>query len=178
MRKNSIFGFGLVVAFFLQASNASALSCLPIDMYLDTVPGDETTQVFIGKATAVKNHTQVVTVSKALQGWVASQIWVEHQYSDDWKYFCSNGPAKVGESTVFLTTLNEYGVYTVNQTLPANSALAKELIKNIEAEDEIEAGITESTPEERMEGLKQSMSDLIKVLLNMLAEFKYWESKV
>lgn len=177
MKRNSIFGFGLIIAFLLSTSNVSALSCLPVDMYLDNVVGDETTQIFIGTATAVKNHTQVVTVSKAMQGWVAPSVWVAHPYSNDWQYFCSNGPAKVGESTVFLTTINEFGSYTVTQTLPENSSLAKNLIKNIEAEDEIEAGITESTPAERADSVRESIMNLIKALLSRLAELKYWESK-
>jgi len=177
MHTHKIIGLGLVVAFALQATSASALSCLPIDMYLDTVVNDETTQIFIGTGTEVKDHTQVVTVSKVLQGWVTPTIWVEHPYSEDWKYFCSNGPSKAGEATVFLTTMNEYGAYTVMQTLPLNSDYAKDLIKDIEVVDDIEAGLSEGIPEERADSLKQSMINLIKVLMNMLVEFKFWESK-
>lgn len=175
--KKSIIGFGFVVALMLQATSASALSCLPIDMYLDTTIGDETTQIFIGTATEVKNHTQVVTVSKALKGWVPSTVWVEHPYSNDWQYFCSNGPAKVGAATVFLTTINEFGTFSVTQTLPANSDLAQKFIKDIEAHDSTEAGITPVSPTERTASIRESMINLIKVLSNMFAEFRYWESQ-
>ncbi len=172
--KRSILGMTLAFAFVLGVPQASALSCLPTDMYLESVVGDETTLVFAGTATPVKNHAQVVTVSKSLQGWVAPTLWVEHPYSTDWQYFCSNGPAKTGESTVFLVTVNEYGTFSVTQTLPANSDLAKELIKDLSAA-KVDAGITETTPEGRANELRDMMSNLIKALLNMLAELKHWE---
>lgn len=175
--RNSIFGLMVGIVFLLPATNASALSCLPIDMYLDTTVGDETTQIFIGTASAVKDHTQVVAVTKALQGWVADTVWVEHPYSTDWQYFCSSGPAKLGAATVFLTILDQYGSYSVTQTLSLDSELAKKLIEKIEDADEISAGISEATPAERVETLKQSMHELLKTLIKMLTELKYWQNK-
>lgn len=175
--RNSIIALSLAVVFLSNASNASALSCLPTDMYLDTVVGDGTTQVFIGTATAVKNHTQVVTVTKALQGWVAPKIWITHPWSSDWQYFCSSGPSKPGVSTVFLVTIDQYGAFTVTQTLPADSVLAKDLIADIEKADDVDAGITEATPADRASELQQAIYDLMKVLLNMFAEFRYWQSE-
>lgn len=172
-----IFGLIVVVALLvLNAPEASALSCLPEDEYLETVVGDESTLIFIGTATEVKNHTQVVTVTKALQGWVAPSLWVEHPYSNDWEYFCSRGPAKVDEKTIFLTRVNEYGAFSVSQTLPVSSDLAITLIDDL-ADAGVDAGITEATPEARASELRDVISNLIKALLNMLAELKYWESK-
>jgi hypothetical protein len=165
--------FGFVVLF--QAPQAHALSCLPVDMYLDSVVGDDTTQVFIGTATEVKNHAQVVTVSKALQGWVAPQVWVEHPYSTDWQYFCSNGPAVKGKETIFLTMIDENNVRTVTQTVAVDSELGKDLIKMLEKES-VDAGITEATSVERAEELKQSIVELLKVLVGMLRELAYWQN--
>lgn len=57
----------LVFAFMAAAPQAHALSCLPLDMYLDTVVNEEggETLVFTGTATKVtKDHTQVVTVKR------------------------------------------------------------------------------------------------------------------
>ncbi len=162
------------VALF-NVPHAQALSCLPVDMYLESVIGDETTQVFIGTATAVANHTQVVTVSKALQGWVAPQVWVEHPYSTDWQYFCSNGPAAKGKETIFLTMIDENSVRSVTQTLAADSVEGKDFIKMLEKENP-DAGITEATPSDRSEELKQSIVDLMKVLVGMLRELAYWQS--
>jgi hypothetical protein len=146
-------------------------------MYLDTVVGDGTTMVFTGTATEVKNHTQVVSVTKAHQGWVAPKVWVTHPWSTDWQYFCSNGPAKAGEPTVFLVTINEYGSFSVVQTLPANSDLAKELIANLEKNEDVDAGITEVSAADRASEMRQSIVDLMKALMNMLAELRYWQSE-
>lgn len=175
--RNRIIGLSLGFAFLFQASYASALSCLPIDMYLDTVVGDGTTQVFIGTATEVKNHTQVITVTKALQGWIAPKIWVTHPWSSDWQYFCSNGPAKPGVPTVFLVIIDQYGAFNVTQTLPVDSVLAKGLIADIEKANDVDAGITEATPADRVSELQQSIYDLMKVIINMFAEFRYWQNE-
>ncbi len=175
--RNSILGLSLAVVILFQASYASALSCLPIDMYLDTIVGDGTTQVFIGTATEVKNHTQVVTVTKALQGWVAPKMWVTHPWSSDWQYFCSNGPAKVGGQTVFLVTVDQHGAFTVTQTLAVDSELAKDLIQKIEKAEDVDGGITEVTAADRASEMRQSIYDLMKALINMFAELNYWQNE-
>jgi hypothetical protein len=175
MKKNFI-AFGLAVVFMASAPTASALSCLPTDMYLDTIVGDGTTQVFVGTATEVKNHTQVVTVTKAHQGWVAPQVWVTHPWSSDWQYFCSNGPAKAGVPTVFIVSIDQYGSFSVNQTLPLDSDLAKNLIQDLNAREDVDAGITEVKPADRAGEMRQSIIDLMKALVNMLTELRYWES--
>jgi hypothetical protein len=175
MRK-SIIALGLALVFQGNIASVYALSCLPTDMYLDTVVGDGTTQVFVGTATEVKNHTQVVTVTKALQGWVAPKVWVQHPWSSDWQYFCSNGPAKAGVPTVFLVTIDQYGSFTVSQTLPLDSDLAQGLIADIEDQDDVDAGITEATPEARASEMRQSIIDLMKALMSMIAELRYWKS--
>ena len=174
--RNYIIGLSMAVGLIVYAPSTYALSCVPTDMYLDMVVGDETTIVFTGTATEVKNHTQIVTVTKAHQGWISPKAWVEHAYSTDWQYFCSNGPAKAGVSTVFLVTLDQNGSYTVMQTLQANSELAKDLIENI-GDEEVDAGITEANAKDRAESIRESMNNLIKLLLNMLQELRYWEGQ-
>jgi hypothetical protein len=171
--------FVMVGQAYLFAHNAHALSCLPLDMYLETVlkeEGGETT-VFVGTATAVTaDHTQVVTVSDAVKGWVAPKVWLTHPYSTDWQYFCSNGPAKAGESTLFFVTIDPYGSFTAVHTLPADSAEAKEFIKDAEAA-KIDAGITEATASERANEVSESIKSLLTALVNLFKEFGYWQSE-
>jgi len=169
-----LFSLGLVLLF--QSNEALALSCLPVDMYLEGVVGDEVTQVFIGTATAVKNHAQVVTVSKALQGWIAPEVWVQHPYSKDWQYFCSSGPSVEGKPTIFFTIFDQYSSRSVTQTLSLDSKEGKDFIAMIEKE-KVDAGITEATKEERATELLATIKDLIGVLIQMIQELKYWESK-
>ena len=166
---------GLVILF--QAPHAEALSCLPVDMYLESVVGDETTQVFIGTATEAKNHTQVVTVSEALQGWVGSKVWVEYPYSTDWQYFCSNGPATPGKTTVFITTFDQFGSQMVTQTLALDSDLSKDFVAMIEKKN-LDAGINEVSAEGRAADVKQSIVDLLKVLVGKLQELKFWQNEI
>ncbi len=174
--KKFLITISLVFAVLFQVNEAQALRCLPVDMYLDVVVGDETTQIFVGTATEVKNHTQVVTVSKVLQGWVAPQVWVNHPYSNDWQYSCSNGPAVVGKPTIFLTIMDQYNARSVTQTLALDSEEGKNLIAAIEKE-KIDAGITDVTAEDRKGELMITIKELIGVLIQMIQEFKYWQSK-
>ncbi len=175
MKKN-IIALSLAFAFLFQGTAAHALSCLPQDMYLETVIKEGVEQVYIGTATAVKNHTQVVTVTEALQGWVAPKVWVEHNYSDDWKYFCSNGPAKAGVPTIFISTINEFGTFTVQQTLTVDSAEGKAFLNALEKAD-VDAGITEATPLDRANELRDSFERIIKALKGMFEEWKYWNAE-
>ncbi len=167
-------------ALFMGAGSAQALSCLPVDMYLNEVVKEETgeTLVFTGTATAVTaNHTQVVTVTEAHKGWVAPKVWVQHPYSTDWQYFCSHGPAKAGEPTVFLVRVDgTTGTFSVTQTLTVNSAEAKSFIQALEKE-ETDAGITEATAEDREAEVQNSIMNLLTQLLNLLQELKYWEGQ-
>jgi hypothetical protein len=176
--KKSIIALSLALVFLSQAPSASALSCLPVDMYLDTVPTDETTFVFIGTATEVKNHTQVITVSESLKGWVAPQVWVTHPHSTDWGYFCSNGPAKAGEETIFLVNIDQYGRFNVSQTLDADSKMGKDFLEDIRSTPDVDGGITEVTTEDHVSEVRQMIYDLLKALTGMLTELHYWQSKV
>lgn len=168
----------IALVFMASAPAAHALSCLSLDMYLDAVVHEEggETLVFVGTATEVtKDHTQVVTVTDAKKGWVMQKMWVTHPYSSDWKYFCSNGPAKVGTPTLFLTTINEYGSFNVVQTLDPNSAEAKAFLQKL-ADKETDAGITEATPTERAATVLESIKMLIAALGELLKEYAYWSS--
>lgn len=177
MRKN-IITFSLAFAFLFQAHSAAALSCLPVDMYLDTVLTEEDgTFVFKGTATAVKDHTQVITITDAVKGWVPEKMWVTHNYSDDWKYFCSNGPAKAGEPTLFFVTVDDVGNWQAVQTIPLTDTLAKDFLKDAGNAD-LDGGITETTPEQRRDEMRESISALIKKIIGMITELKYWQSQV
>jgi hypothetical protein len=169
-----VLGFALLVP---VAPSAHALSCLPLDMYLESVAKEEDrTLVFIGTATAVtKDHTQVVTVTEALKGWVAPKMWITHNYSNDWQYFCSNGPAKTGEATMFFVTIDSYGSFTAVQTLPANSDDAKEFRVTLE-KSKTDAGIAEATARDRASEVLESIKGLITALMGLMQEFRYWQS--
>ena len=173
--KKSLIALSLALVF--MAPHAHALSCLPIEDYLESVVKDDETRVFEGTATEVtKNHTQVVTVSEAHKGWVPREVWVNHPWSSDWQYFCSNGPAKPGEKTVFIATIDQHGLYSVTQTLDANSELAKDFIAALE-DAGADAGISEATSRERADEILLQVGELLKTLMHMLSELAYWQNK-
>jgi hypothetical protein len=175
--RNVVITLSLALLVLAQAPSAHALSCLPIDMYLETtLSPDDGTFVFIGTATEVKNHTQVVTVTEAVKGWVPKNMWVTHQYSDDWKYFCSNGPAKPGVSTLFFVTIDDQSTWNVVQTIPVTEKLAKDFLADAHDAD-LDGGITEATAENRRDEMLESINALIKKILAMITEFKYWQSE-
>lgn len=174
-----MFGFALAFGLGFSAPDAHALSCVPTEMYLEGIVEDENDGTFVFTGAALKvteDHTQVVTVTEAHKGWVAPRVWVEHQYSDDWQYFCSNGPAKAGEPTIFLATVDAFGMFTVAQTLPASSDMAKDFIASLE-EAGAEGDITEATPDERTSELMESVKRIIALLGNIFAELRYWQSQ-
>jgi hypothetical protein len=176
--KKTILAFSLGLVLLAQASQVHALSCLPVDMYLDTVlTPEDGTFVFKGTATPMTaDHTQVVTITEAVKGWVPSKMWVTHNYSDDWKYFCSNGPAKVGEPTLFFATVDDYGTWQVVQTLPLTDTIAKTFLKEA-ADEDLEGGITEATAKARRDEMIDSIQTLIKKVMAMITELKYWETQ-
>lgn len=168
----------IALVFLVSAPAAHALSCLSLDMYLDAVVKEEggETLVFLGTATEVtKDHTQVVTVTDAKKGWVMQKMWVTHPYSNDWQYYCSNGPAKAGTPTLFLTTINEYGSFNVVQTLDPNSTEAKTFLKKL-TDENVDAGITEATSAERKATVLESIKTLIAALGELIKEYAYWSS--
>ena len=63
----------------------------------------------------------------------------------------------------------------MTQTLAADSEAGKDFITMIEKEH-VDAGITEATPQERANELKQSIIDLMKVLVGMFRELAYWQN--
>jgi len=177
MRK-AIFIAAFMFALTMGAPGAQALSCVPLDMYLDKVlEGEVDTFVFVGTATKVtEDHTQVVTVTEALQGYVAPELWVKHHYDDTWQYFCSNGPADAGESTVFFMMIDEYGSFTVLQTLDADSKEAKAFVAELKDKD-VDAGITEAKPQDREAEVLSSIQNFFAAFANLLKEFRYWQGR-
>lgn len=179
--KKTIIALALAFALIAPAGGAHALSCVTLDMYLDHVLTDDTdgTFMFVGTATPVtKNHTQVVMVTKPLKGWVAPEMWIKHNWSQDWKYFCSNGPAKAGESTLFFVSIDPYGSFQGVQTLKADSAEAKAFIAKVEKKvPDTDRGITVATPADRATEVMDQIRILFEVILNMIQELNYWQSK-
>lgn len=169
--------FSLVLP--LSAERASALSCLPVDMYLADVVGKE--EVVIFEATSIDrieetNYTaEVLTVTTAHQGWVEEKLFVYHEKHPDWGYLCNSGPQAKGSTGVYVATRDAYNKYTVHQRLETRDPLVTQLKADL-AETEVEGGMSKQTSQDRMNQIMTSIHDLFKQIIVLLKEHSYWKN--
>lgn len=160
---------------------AQALSCLPVDMYLKDVIGDENTVIFEGVATKQMEETgytaEVVEVSKALQGYVEKEIIVYHEKDETWGHLCNNGPKKLGESGIYVAMRSNLGTYNITQRLAVNEDMADTLMELL-ADEEIVAGeVVELSPTDRMNQIMTTIVDLFGQITKLLKEYAYWKGQ-
>jgi hypothetical protein len=158
---------------------ASALSCLPIDMYLESVVGNEDIVIF--EATSLdriedKEYTaEVLKVTKAQQGWVEDKIFVYHEKHPDWAYLCNSGPKAKGSTGLYVASRNDQNQYSVHQRLDLTDPLVTELKKDLAAE-KIEGGVGELTKTDRMNQIMTSIYDLLNQISILFKEYHYWKA--
>ncbi len=156
---------------------AAALSCLPIDMYLEDVVGKE--EIVIFEATSQDRIEQtdytveVLTVTKAHQGWVEDKLFVYHEKHPDWGYLCNSGPQAKSSSGIYVATRNEQNQYFVYQRLDVSDPLVTELKTNLDAA-KVEGGVSELTKTDRLNQIMTSLQDLLKQATRLIMEYKYW----
>lgn len=171
----------LALTFILSAGTerALALSCLPTDMYLKDVVGNE--EIVIFEATSLerieeKEHTvEVLTVTEAKQGWVEEKIFAYHEKSQDWGYLCNQGPQAEGSTSLYVAARNDQGQYSVYQRLELTDPLITSLEADLEAA-EIEGGIGEISTNDRMNQIITGIQELFKQIGNLLKEYSYWRN--
>ncbi len=183
MKTNTFITLAVVAAIAGSAiipSSASALSCLPTDMYLKDIVGKDDVVVF--EATATKQlkekayTAEVVTVSDALQGYVEETTFVYHQLDETWGYLCNPGPAeKTGETSIYVAGRDDFGKYQVYQRLEVDSELATTLVADI-AEAEVEGEVSEITAVDRSNQIMTTISDMLNQIVILLKELQYWKS--
>jgi hypothetical protein len=159
---------------------ASALSCLPTDMYLKDIVGKDDVVVFeatVTKQLKEKAYTaEVVTVREALQGYVEETTFVYHELNETWGYLCNPGPApKAGETSIYVASRDSYGKYQVHQRLEVDSELAATLIENIEAA-EVEGQVSEITATDRQNQIITTIGDMLNQIVILLKELNYWKN--
>ncbi len=182
MKTHSLLAYSLITAIAASAlipHGASALSCLPTDMYLKDIVGKDEIVVF--EATATKQlkekayTAEVVTVTDALQGYVEETTFVYHQLDETWGYLCNPGPAsKTGVTSIYVAERDSYGKYQVYQRLDVDSELATTLIKNI-ADAAVEGDVSEITAVDRQNQILTTIGDMLNQIVILLKELNYWK---
>jgi hypothetical protein len=179
MKKIIVASLALSLILPVGVDRAFALSCLPIDMYLEEVVGDE--EIVIFEATSVdrieeKEHTiEVLKVTEAKQGWVEEDLFVYHEKHPDWGYLCNSGPKAEGSKGIYVAARNNQNQYSVYQRLDLTDPLVAGLESDLQAE-EIEGGVSEITPNDRMNQIMTSIQDLFMQIATLVKEYSYWKN--
>ena len=160
-----------------MAPHAHALSCLPVDMYLKDIVGKED-EVIIFEGTVTdqimeEEYTaEVLTVTEVRQGYAESSLFAYHKKDATWGYFCNAGPAKEGDTSLYIASRDDEGTYTVHQRLALSDDLVTTLYADLE-DAEIEGTLAEQTTEDRMNQIMTSIGDLFKKINTLFKEYVY-----
>lgn len=164
----------------VHAPAAHALSCLPTADYLETVIDDGQTIVFIGTSVERTDTTlytsEVVEVTKALQGYVEEELFVYHQKHPDWNYLCNAGPQAKGSTGVYVVQRDALGQYNVSQRLTLSEPIATDFIKDIEAAG-VEGMTSELSSTDQQNQIFTTLGELFERIGKLLAELKYWKNQ-
>lgn len=177
------YAFAVFAATFVLAGTlaqpAAALSCLPIEDYLETLVGDDTVTIFSGTSVDRSDQTdytrEVIAVDSVLQGYAEDKVIVYHQKDMTWDYLCNNGPVKKGEKGVYITLRDDYGKYNVTQRLEPNDPLVTKLKSDLE-DAEITGQKSDITTTDRINQIFTSIGELFKHINLLLKEYSYWKS--
>lgn len=160
---------------------AQALSCLPVDMYLKEVVGDENIVIFVGEAIKQMEEdgytAEVVKVTEAKQGYVEEEIFVYHEKDETWGYLCNNGPKKVGDVGVYVAARSDLGTYNVHQRLEIGEDAAKTLDTLLEEEEVAVGEVVGLTATDRMNQIMTTILDLFGQITKLLKEYAYWKGQ-
>jgi hypothetical protein len=169
------------VAVILPATPASALSCLPTDMYIDEVIGKDEVVIFtatVNDQVKKDDYTaEMVTVTAAHQGYVENTIFVYHQKDETWGYLCNSGPKEVGATGVYIAERDAKGTYNVSQRLDTtdNAELIATLTEKL-ADADITGEIVTLTTTDRMAQIMTTVSDLFQQIKKLFSEYTYWKN--
>jgi hypothetical protein len=169
--------FALVCVSFVPTP-ASALSCLPTDMYLESVIGDENVVIFAAKTvdtiTESTYTAEALTVNTAYQGYVEKSLMAYHTKDATWGYLCNSGPKGNNTEGVYIATRNDTGTYQVTQRLESDSELFV-AIKAKLANKDITGEVIEQSTEDRINQITTTIKDLLTTILILIKEQLYWQ---
>ena len=169
----------VLVVFSVATSPAQALSCLPTDMYISSVVGNEATVIFAAKTNSTLEATtytaEALSVATVYQGYVEGKTMVYHEKDETWGYLCNNGPKGDNTEGVYIATRDHAGMYHVNQRLEMNSDLIPE-IKDMLKDKQITGEISEFNKTDRINQITTTITDLLHEVIMLLKEQMYWQA--
>ncbi len=182
MKSTAIAGLALALSIAsatFPAAPAAALSCLPTDMYLQDVVGDEDVVIFTGTVTETmkeKTYTaEVIEVGDVHQGYVAANTFVYHQLDETWGYLCNPGPSdQEGTESVYVASRDNYGKLMVSQRLTPESDLTKTLMADL-TEAAVTGEVLQLSTTDRMNQIITTLSEMLAEMMILLTEHTYWK---
>ena len=169
----------VLVVFSVATSPAQALSCLPTDMYISSVVGNEATVIFAAKTNSTLEATtytaEALSVVTAYQGYVEGEIMAYHQKDETWGYLCNNGPKGNNTEGVYIATRDHTGTYQVTQRLEMNGDLLPE-IKDMLKDKKITGEVVEFNKTDRINQITTTITDLLHEVIMLLKEQMYWQA--
>lgn len=173
----SLFGLSLLI----PGTQAYALSCLPIDMYINSTIGNDDVVIFTAKSLeqiAGDGYTaEVLEVTSAEQGYVEEKVYAYHTKDETWGYLCNNGPKEVGSTGMYIAERGTTGKYSVTQRLDttADAALITSITATIKKADVVSEVVTFSAAD-RINQIMTTIKDLLHEIMLLISERAYWQS--
>ncbi len=173
----SLFGLSLLI----PGTQARALSCLPVDMYIDTTIGNDDVVIFTAKSleqiTSDGYTAEVLAVTSAQQGYVEEKIYAYHTKDETWGYLCNNGPKEVGSTGMYIAERGTTGKYSVTQRLDttADAALITSITATIKKADVVSEVVTFSAAD-RINQIMTTIKDLLHEIMLLISERAYWQN--
>ncbi|MES2748878.1 MAG: hypothetical protein V4606_00600 [Patescibacteria group bacterium] len=169
----------VLMVFSVSSGPAHALSCLPTDMYINSVIGNEETVIFVAKTDSTietpEYTAEALTVNTAYQGYVEGKVMVYHPKHENWGYLCNSGPKGNNTESVYIATRDHNGKYQVTQRLDLDSNLMPEIKKQLK-DKEIVGEVIPFNKTDRINQISTTIMDILKEVMILLKEQMYWKS--
>lgn len=122
---------------------------------------------------------QFLEIEKAHMGTVPDRQWVYFRRDATWNYLCAGEPPKVGSENVYVLQMPQsvFELETVTAVYPADSDMAKKLMKAIEDQDsEMEPMVYEVPKADWLTRLHDELKEMAFIMKVKLAEWTWWKS--
>jgi hypothetical protein len=182
MKTSHLILVALIITTFLPfaAKPAAALSCLPVSDYLEDIVGNEEIMIFEAKSLDRLEETahtiEILTVTRAHQGYVENKLFAYHEKHPDWGYLCNNGPTTEGTTSLYVASRNAENQYSIHQRINLDDPLATILTSNLTKEN-IQGTVSEITTVDRQNQIMTALNDLLTRIATLLKEYTYWSKQ-
>jgi len=124
---------------------------------------------------------QFLEIEKAHMGTVPDSQWVYFRRDSTWNYLCAGEPPKVGTENIYVLQMPQsvFELETVTAVYPANSDMAKKLLKAIEdADSEVDPMVYEVPKADWLTRLHDELREMAFIIKIKLAEWHFFKNQI